>query len=118
MIVSLPLVFLGTIYLGQALGSLFPEPAKAKAVVALAPASAPAPASTPAPLTEPRSTADAKLDQVAAMLNLNGLLCAQVVNMRPIRQELVWEVTCIAYRGGSATKNYILNLNDGSAFEE
>lgn len=51
------------------------------------------------------------------MLNLNGLLCAEVIDIRPlqVRQE-VHEVTCIEYRGGRARKTYHLDINTGKAW--
>ena len=46
-----------------------------------------------------------KLNELVANgINLNGFLC-------------VYEVTCIAYRGGSTSKKYVLSAFDGTAFE-
>ena len=64
-----------------------------------------------------RPTQSDSNEQVATILNLNGLLCARVVEMRLLPLGKMYEVTCIAYRGGSATKSYVLNMEDGSAFE-
>lgn len=53
----------------------------------------------------------------ATMLNLNGLLCAEVVDIRPLQvRDDVHEITCITYRGGSAQKSYHLNINTGKAW--
>lgn len=52
----------------------------------------------------------------ATMLNLNGHLCAQIVNMRPLQVgKDKYEVTCIEYRGGSGTVRYIFNAATGIA---
>lgn len=53
----------------------------------------------------------------ATILNLNGLLCAEVTDIRPLEIKNLFEVTCIAYRGGSATKTYIMNAAEGTAWE-
>lgn len=53
----------------------------------------------------------------ATMLNLNKLLCATVVEIRPLAVNPdVHEVTCIEYRGGSATKTYHLDSKTGKAW--
>jgi len=60
---------------------------------------------------------DAEIKEVAAtILNLNGHLCAQVVEIRPLRIQDQYEVTCIQYRGGSGRVRYILNARAGTAF--
>ena len=71
--------------------------------------------SSPARLSRP--TQSDSNEQIATILNLNGLLCARVVEMRLLPLGKMYEVTCIAYRGGRATKSYVLNMEDGSAFE-
>jgi hypothetical protein len=48
-------------------------------------------------------------ETTATILNLNGLLCAKVVEIRPLEMANQYEVTCIEYRGGSGTVRYILN---------
>ncbi len=55
---------------------------------------------------------------VALILNLNGHLCAKVIDISPLKIKNQYEVICVANRGGSATKNYILNAADGTAFEQ
>lgn len=58
-------------------------------------------------------------EEIAAlMLNMNGLLCAEVVDLRALKQENVYEVQCVLYRGGSAESTYILDMNTGNAWEE
>lgn len=52
---------------------------------------------------------------VAAGLNSNGLLCAQITDIRPLKVKSAYEVTCIAYRGGTATKTYIVDALNGTA---
>ena len=53
----------------------------------------------------------------ATILNLNCLLCAEVTDIRPLEIKNLFEVTCIAYRGGSATKTYMMDAAKGTAWE-
>lgn len=53
---------------------------------------------------------------IATMLNLNGFLCASVVETRPLQVADQLEVTCVEYRGGSGRVRYILNRKTGVAF--
>jgi hypothetical protein len=53
---------------------------------------------------------------VATFINLNGLLCAEVKDLKPLELKNQWEVTCIEYRGGSGTVRYIFNAETGTAF--
>lgn len=56
-------------------------------------------------------------EMAATMLNLNKLLCASVVEIRPLAMNPdVHEVTCIEYRGGSAKKVYHLDSKTGKAW--
>lgn len=58
-----------------------------------------------------------KGEMIATVLNLNGLLCAQVTDVKPLKVGGdVFEVTCVQYRGGSATTQYIVNSSDGTAY--
>ena len=73
-------------------------------------------------IVAPGNPARAQLDQdtselIATMLNLNGLLCASVVDFRKLQVADQYEVTCIEYRGGSGTARYILDLSTGKAFK-
>lgn len=54
---------------------------------------------------------------VQAGLNMNGHLCAQITDIRPLKISGTYEVTCVAYRGGSAKKSYVLEALKGVAFE-
>ena len=46
-----------------------------------------------------------EIDQVVqAGLNMNGYLCAQITDIRPLKIAGTYEISCIAYRGGSAKK--------------
>ena len=72
---------------------------------------------TPAAMpTKPASEGELE-EVVATFLNLNGLLCARVTDIRPLKLKDTYEVTCIEYRGGSTKKTYILNMADGRVFE-
>jgi hypothetical protein len=53
---------------------------------------------------------------VATGLNANGHLCAQITAILPLKKKSVYEATCIAYRGGSAKKSYIVDALKGVAF--
>lgn len=58
-------------------------------------------------------------ESVATILNLNGLLCAKVLDIRPLKvRPHVFEVTCIEYRGGRATKTYTLDLDKATAWAQ
>jgi|GEM_PF-1324735 len=56
-------------------------------------------------------------EMVATFINLNGLLCASVEELRPLKLKDQWEVTCIEYRGGTGTVRYIFNARTGIAFK-
>jgi hypothetical protein len=57
-------------------------------------------------------------EMVATGLNLKGLLCAELIEIRPLRLESKYEATCIAYEGGSAKKSYVIDALNGVAFEQ
>jgi hypothetical protein len=54
---------------------------------------------------------------IATGINLNGHLCARVVDIRALRVTSAYEVTCVAYRGGTAKKAYLLEALKGIASE-
>lgn len=61
---------------------------------------------------------DAELKEVmATFLNVDGHLCARAVDIRPLKLENQYEVTCIEYRGGSRTVRYIFNAKTGKGFK-
>lgn len=51
-------------------------------------------------------------------LNLNGHLCAGLVSVRPLELDHTYEAVCVAYRGGSARKSYVIRALEGIAFEQ
>lgn len=56
-------------------------------------------------------------ESIALILNLNSLLCAKVVEVNQLEaRPTLLEVRCIEYRGGTGTKNYIVDLDSGKAF--
>jgi hypothetical protein len=72
-------------------------------------------------LAPPRSidnepgVADAQ-NAVATLINLNGQLCAQVVNVQPLQvRDQVFEVTCTEYRGGTGKVRYLVDGSTGTA---
>lgn len=56
-------------------------------------------------------------EMVATGINMNGLLCAQITSISPLRVDGAYEVTCIAYSGGQGRKTYIINSKNGEASE-
>lgn len=54
---------------------------------------------------------------VQAGINLNGYLCAKIIDIRPLKISGTYEVSCVAYRGGSSKKYYVLDALKGVAFE-
>lgn len=68
--------------------------------------------------TSVSAATDAELKEMTAtLLNLGGHLCARVVDIRGLRIENQFEVTCIQYRGGSGQVRYIFNARTGKAFK-
>lgn len=55
---------------------------------------------------------------VSTGLNLNGHLCANITDIRPLKLAGAYEVTCVAYRGGSSQKTYIVDALNGTASEQ
>jgi len=53
---------------------------------------------------------------IGLIINTNGMLCAEVVSVSPLKQKDVYEVRCIEYRGGTGTVDYIMNAREGTAF--
>lgn len=54
---------------------------------------------------------------VSAGIKLNGHLCAEIVEIRPLQMQAAYEVSCSPYRGDSGTKTYVLEAFEGRAFE-
>ena len=54
---------------------------------------------------------------MAAMLNLDGHLCARVVEIRALQIRNQYEVQCIEYRGGSGQVRYIFDASTGKGFK-
>jgi hypothetical protein len=69
--------------------------------------------------TEPVSTQpqfEQAKDAVAGLINLNGHLCADIVDVKPLQvRDNVFEVTCIEYRGGSGRVRYLVDGQKGLA---
>ena len=54
---------------------------------------------------------------IKLVFNLNGLLCAEIVDVRPLAiGNDRYEVECIEYRGGSGKKTYILDAQENKAW--
>lgn len=63
---------------------------------------------------EPRaSTAEAE-DLLATLINLNGMLCAEVISVTPLRTRDRYEVECIEYRGGRHRATYVVDVSRGA----
>lgn len=54
---------------------------------------------------------------VATGINLNGFLCAKITDISALKVKSTYEVTCIANRGGTAKKTYLLDSLKGIASE-
>ena len=55
-------------------------------------------------------------EMVATGLNMNGHLCAQIEDIRPLKVKSKYEVSCVVYQGGRAQKAYIVDALKGVAF--
>lgn len=64
------------------------------------------------------SFSDSDLKKMTKLiLNTNGLLCAEVLDIRPLKvRDNVYEVECIEYRGGENKKTYIMDAVKGTAW--
>ena len=59
---------------------------------------------------------DGAADVIGAAINLNGQLCARVIEVRPLKVRAnTYEVTCTEYRRGSGTVRYLLDSESGIA---
>ena len=54
---------------------------------------------------------------VSTGINLNGFLCAKITDISSLKIKSAYEVTCIANRGGTAKKTYLLESLKGIASE-
>ncbi len=52
-------------------------------------------------------------EAMAAIINLQGHLCAKVIDIASLKLRGTYEVSCIEYRGGNGKVDYIVKLNDG-----
>lgn len=67
---------------------------------------------SPSSTSSGMSRSDAK-SIIKAFINMQGQLCADVVNTRPLALPNTAEVQCIEYRGGSNKVTYIVNMKSG-----
>ena len=71
------------------------------------------PAQQPPP-ARPLSGDISREEAIATLINLNGHLCARVVDMQQLQvRPNTFEVTCVEYRGGSGRVRYIVDMNRG-----
>lgn len=61
--------------------------------------------------TVPRKEAEQLL---ATLINLNGMLCAEVISVTPLRTRDRYEVECIEYRGGRHRATYVVDVSRGA----
>jgi hypothetical protein len=68
---------------------------------------------------ETKAMTNDEMDKMTAtILNLNGLLCAKVVDIKPLKVgNNIYEVTCVEYRGGSGNVRYIMDAGTGKAWK-
>jgi hypothetical protein len=57
-------------------------------------------------------------NSIATMINLNGLLCASVTDVKPLELNNHYQVTCIEYGGGSGQVRYIFDALHAKAVRE
>ena len=58
-------------------------------------------------------------EMMAFIINANGFLCAKVVEVHPLTLNNTYEVTCIEYRGGKRTVEYLFAVrSDGFIVEK
>ncbi len=56
---------------------------------------------------------------MAFTINANGFLCAKVVEVLPLALKDTYEVTCVEYRGGKRTVEYLFAVrSDGFIVEK
>lgn len=55
-------------------------------------------------------------EMVTTGLNMNGQLCANLIVVKPLKVKSTYEATCVAYRGGSAKKSYVIDALNGTSF--
>ena len=55
---------------------------------------------------------------MATFINLNGYLCAKVVDVKPLKLKDTYEVTCFQYRGGSAKATYVFGIRESGILVE
>ncbi|WP_152421443.1 hypothetical protein [Desulfocurvibacter africanus] len=53
------------------------------------------------------------VDVMAALINLDDHLCADVIGVYKLNQPDIYEVECIEYRGGNGRADYLVNLKTG-----
>lgn len=60
----------------------------------------------------PQTTSSKNAELVATAINLSGNLCAQAIDVKPLASGggNVFHVTCVEYRGGTATVRYRVDL--------
>ena len=90
--------------------------------IAVEPINESAAANEALPVAPPRKTESAMSKEeagegIATIINLNGHLCAKVTAVNELRMKPdVYEVTCIEYRGGKGTVDYVVDANTGVAY--
>lgn len=55
-------------------------------------------------------------EQFATLIGLNGLLCAKVDRITPLKRSNTYEVNCLEFRGVKGNIQYIVNMATGIAF--
>ena len=81
------------------------------AIIAQCGSSAPIPV---APVSDIVDLTPDQREKFATLINLNGLLCARVIEARA-REEKTYYVDCETYRGQSVRRAYTVDLKTGKA---
>lgn len=76
------------------------------------------PSSTTSTYPQTNTVSNDRAEIIATLINLNGLLCAQVQSVNKLQIPDEYEVICTTYRGGTSTSTYIVNKTTGKAFEQ
>lgn len=54
-------------------------------------------------------------DGLAALLNINGELCAEVISAKPTKQAHIYDVRCQTSRNGEGVSHYSFDAREGDA---
>lgn len=94
------------------LGQVIPRAARVASAARAPGAVASRPTESP---TKPNLSRKEANEAMALIINLNGMLCAEVVGVRPLKIPDRYEVECTEYRGGQHSATYVVDARQGAA---